>query len=814
MKPPDFSFPGRCRNLLLLAGMYLPLLAAGQARISGLVTEATSGRALPGAHLSLEGYFLTTVTDPSGRYLFTGLKQGEYQVVVSFMGFRTDTVYLRLHNDTVMNIRMREAAILGEEVNIYATRAQEKYPTAFSLITRKDLNSVNMGRDLPFLMQSTPSTIVTSDAGNGIGYTGMTIRGTDLTRINVTINGIPLNDAESQGVWFVDLPDLASSTADIQVQRGVGTSTNGAGAFGATVNILTSSMKPEPYGEADLSAGSYGSFKSTLRFGSGLFGKYFAVDGRASYLTSDGYIDRAASKLKSFYVAAGYYGKNTTLKLITFSGTEKTYQAWEGVPKDSLLTNRTFNPAGLYYDTAGQIQYYKNQTDNYQQDHYQLIISHNILKEWNLNAGVFYTHGFGYYENYEADQPFADYGLQDVILGEDTIASTNLVNRKYLNNDFYGVTFSSNYAYHDRLKFIVGGGYSYYYGEHYGKVTWAQYASNSTNEWNWYYNTGIKKDFNIYTKLTYTILGKLTLFADLQYRWVSYAMNGIEDKLQNITQEHTFNFFNPKAGIFYDITQQSNAYLSFGIGNREPSRSNYTDAPAGQSPTFETLYDCELGYNYHGKVIEAGANLYYMNYRNQLVLTGQINDVGEAIMVNVPKSYRAGIELSAGIRVLKNLEWDLQGTFSSNQVRDFTFYVDEYDAGWNYQGQQSTYMGNSFLSFSPAVSAASVIRYEPLKRLTLSFTSRYVGRQYIDNSSDVSRSLDPWFVNNLGAAYEVKTKVFKELSFRVMIYNLFGSKYESNAWVYPYLLNGRYQEMNGYFPQAPVNFMAGMTLRL
>ena len=797
---------------LLLA--IVPSLAWSQVRLSGTVTEKQGATPLPGAHVIIENTFLTEVTDASGHFQFPVLKKGTYDLKVSFIGFQTVTRTLSLTKDTVISIDLQEAAILGEEVNITATRAGEKYPVAYSTLTKKDIEKANLGKDIPYIIQNTPSVVVTSDAGTGVGYTGMSIRGTDLTRINVTIDGIPLNDAETQGVWFVDIPDIASSTTDIQIQRGVGTSTNGSGAFGATLNIQTTTHQPDPYGELSVSGGSYGTARGSASFGTGTFGKNFTVDGRVSFLTSDGYIDRASSDLRSYYLSGGYYGKNTTLRLITFSGKEVTYQAWEGVPADSLKTNRTFNPAGMYYDDNGNIHYYKNQIDDFQQDHYAMVFSQKIAPGWNLNASLFYTKGFGYYENYKEDKSFEEYGLQNVIIGNDTITETDLVNRKYLDNDFYGITFSSNYQLKDKLKMVLGGGWNRYEGRHYGKVIWAQYASDGNNERNWYYSTGDKKDFNIYLKGIYTLWGKLNLFGDLQYRHVGYDLDGTLDDLRSLDQSHQFDFFNPKAGLYFDINKQQHAWCSFGMANREPSRNNYKDADPGRTPTYETLYDYELGYSYQAHPFRGSVNLYYMKYHNQLTLTGEINNVGEAIMVNVPESYRAGIEVSAGVTLMKSLNWDVTAAFSRNKIPDFTAYTDNYDADWNYLGQVATYLGETDISFSPDLNIGSIIRYMPVKGLTLSFLSKYIGRQYIDNTSDKSRSLDPWFVNNLGFEYVIPTKFFKEVGFQVTIGNIFNEEYESNGWVYPYIFDGTTYESTGWFPQAPINLMAGITLRL
>ena len=798
----------------ILAMVMMAGTSFAQLRLGGTITSKQDAKVLGGANLVLEKTGKHAVSDENGHFLITNIKPGRYSLRISFIGFATTHLDLSLVHDTTISIPMTEAAILGEEVNIVATRAQEKYPVAYTNIQSKQIQDVNLGKDMPYLVQNSPSTVVTSDAGTGIGYTGINIRGTDLTRINVTINGIPQNDPESQGVWFVDLPDIASSSDNIQIQRGVGTSTNGPGAFGASINIQTTKLNPDPYGELDASAGSYNTLKSTLRFGTGLLPGHISFDGRFSYIHSDGYIDRAFSNLSSWYLSGGYYGNKTTLRLILFSGTEKTYQAWGGVPKDSLSTNRTFNPMGLYYDTDGKIQYYNNETDNYVQTHFQAIFSQRLMKGWDLNLAFHYTKGKGYYESYDQNTSFSAYGLPNVIIGSDTLSSTNLVNRKWLDNDLYGLTFSTNYKPDDRLNVIIGGAWSRYIGYSFGKIIWAQYASTSTNDWNWYNGKGIKSDFDIFGKISYTLWKKLSLFADLQYRYVDYKLNGTLEDLRSLDQTHVFNFFNPKLGLSFAFNAHHQVYFSFAVGNREPSRDNYKDADTNRIPTSEKLYDYELGYTAKYKWFTANANLYYMNYRNQLVLTGEINSVGEAIMVNVPRSYRLGIEISAGIDFIKQLHLDLAATFSMNKIKDFTQYLDVYDSAGRFTGQQSTYLGKTDLSFSPGVIAVGTLVYKPLKSLSFSWNSRYIGRQYIDNTSSRERSLNDYFVNGLSASYAAHPRWMKEIGFALSVNNIFSSKYESNAWVYPYLQGGKYYESNGYFPQALINYLFGIVLKI
>lgn len=802
--------------LITLQGMILFAIdLPAQVTISGTVTDKQSGTPLPGSHISAGNNPVPVVSDINGHFKLTNVKKGVVNIKVTFIGYKTFTGDLVAVNDTTLSIALEGTALLGEEVNITAYRAQEKYPSAHSSISKQEIKNANLGKDIPAILQELPSAVSSSDAGNGIGYSNFSIRGTDLTRINVTINSIPLNDAESQGVWFVDLPDLASSTTSIQVQRGVGTSTNGAGAFGASINMATSDLHQDPYGELDISGGSFRTFKSTLRFGTGLMAGKVSVDGRLSYIHSDGYIDRAFSNLKSFYLAAGYYAKNTTLRLITFSGTEQTYQAWEGVPKDSLSTNRTYNPAGQYLDGNGNIAYYDNQTDNYQQDHYQILFSQTLAKHWNMNAALFYAHGKGYFENYQQDAAFADYGLNDVIVGNDTITTTDLVNRKMMDNDFYGITFSSNYSIPDRLKVTLGGGYNRYYGEHFGKINWAEYASNGNNSRNWYYNTGDKGDFCIFGKGTWQMFPKLSIYADLQYRFVSYDMHGTKDDLQEIEQTNVFNFFNPKGGLYFEANKNNDLYFSFGMANREPSRSNYLDADLGHNPVYETLCDYELGYSLKIPRFRLNANLYYMVYDNQLILTGEINDVGAAIMVNVPSSYRTGIELTGTVDILDNkLQWKFNATLSRNRIKNFTQYIDTYNADWQFTGQDTVFLGETNLSFSPRLVAGSTLTYKPIPQLALSLNTKYVGKQFIDNTSNDDRSLDGYLVNGFGALYTLRIKKSGEIGFNLAVNNLFNQKYESNAWIYPYYLDGSYSEFNGYFPQALLNFLFGISIKI
>jgi len=779
------------RLFFLLVMMSLTTMIFAQYTISGVV-ENEEGEVLPGANVVLAGTYTGAVADPKGRFEINNLHPGTYELIISFIGYNKTSQKVELmQGNKSITITLKQSGIMTEEVMVSATRAGDKTPVAKTSVDRSTIENRNMGQDIPYLLTMTPSYVATSDAGAGVGYTNFRIRGTDLNRINVTVNGIPMNDAESHGTWFVDIPDLAGSIDNIQVQRGVGTSTNGAAAFGATINLQTTTLNKKPYAEIKSSAGSFSTFKNSVSAGTGLMGK-FAFDVRLSKVTSDGFIDRASSDLKSFFVSGGYYSENTILKVNIFSGFEETYQAWYGVPSELLKTDRTYNP--YTYDNA---------VDHYQQDHYQLHFSHKFNEYLNLNAALHYTYGRGYYENYEYDQTYAAYQM----VAPEGIDMTDLVARKWLDNDFYGATYSLNYD-KDVHTFTLGGGYNEYDGRHFGRVIWAQYMGDNEKDHEWYNGDGIKKDFNIFSKYNLQMTESLSLYADLQYRHIDYSISGIDNGLRDIAQEHKFDFFNPKGGIYYKPNAQNEAYLSYARAHREPNRANFVDAgPNGdKQPVPETLNDFEAGYTHRNLNYSIGANLYYMFYNNQLIQTGEINDVGSAIMVNVDDSHRAGIELTGGLKITRSLKWDVNATFSQNKISNFTEYVDNWDDG----GQIENKLGKTDLSFSPKTIVNSQLSFQAARGLSIGLMSNYVSDQYIDNTSNEDRKLDSWFVNSLKADYTIKDCLFKEIKLHLMVNNLFDEKYESNAWVYSYYYGGTRYKMDGYFPQAGINFLAGI----
>ncbi|RYC67024.1 TonB-dependent receptor [Spirosoma sordidisoli] len=778
------------------------LPAWAQYSISGTVSDAEGGP-LPGAALTIEGTYTGTFADASGAFRLTNLKPGPATLRISLLGYETQTQALDLSQNATVTIALRKAAIAVDEVVVSATRANQKSAIAYTDVTRRELNKLNLGQDIPQLLNFTPSIVTTSDAGAGVGYTGIRIRGSDATRVNVTLNGIPYNDAESQGTFFVNMPDFASSVSSIQIQRGVGTSTNGAGAFGASVNIQTNSLEKNPYAETNISGGSFGTRKVNVLAGTGLLKSgaipgHFVLDARLSRIYSDGYVDRAFSDLRSFYLSGGYYAKKSFVRLNVFSGQEQTYQSWGGVPESLLKTNRTYNPYT-----------YDNETDNYQQDNYQLISSHELSRNWRANLSFFYTKGRGYYEQYRDGEDFSDYGLPNVVIGDSTITKTDFIRRRWLDNDFYGTVFSLDYNSFGKLTANIGGGWNQYEGKHFGEIIWARVAGATNIRDRYYDNDATKNDFNLYAKAFYQVRNRLNGFLDVQVRTVSYSFLGFNNQLENVQQDDRLTFFNPKGGLTYTINDRSTLYASVGVGHREPNRDDYTQSTPASRPRAERLIDYEAGYKWQTQRLAFTANAYYMNYRDQLVLSGQLNDVGAYNRVNIPVSYRAGIELEAGTQLAKTLRWNVNATFSRNRVKGFTEYLDNYDTG----EQVANRYGETDISFSPAVIAGSQLLFTPAKRLELSLLSKYVGKQYLDNTSTESRSLNPYFTNDIRFIYTLKPKFAQEIAFTLLLNNVLNELYESNGYTYAYVSEGRVVAENGYYPQAGRNFLAGIRVR-
>lgn len=717
-----------------------------------------------------------------------------------------------------------------QEVQVVSTRATQKTPVAFTNVSKETLRKQNFGLDIPFLLTATPSVLTTSDAGTGVGYTSIRVRGTDASRINVTANGIPMNDAESHSIFWVNTPDLASSLQDMQIQRGAGTSTNGAGAFGASINMRTEGIPSRAYGEASGSYGSFNTHKETVKVGSGLLGEHWAFDARLSNIESDGYRDRASSDLKSYFVQGGYYGEQTTVKFITFGGKEKTYHAWDGISRDDLKNNRKYNPNGEIKEDGKVVGFYSDQTDNYRQTHYQLLFNHLFNRQWNLNVALHYTDGYGYYQEYKNGRTLEEYGLAPFEHDGKLQKKSSLVRQKLVDSGFGGGVFSANYS-GDRLTASIGGAANYYSNDHYGKVLWVEnYMGTLNPDHEYYRNTGEKTDANLYVKANYELTKTLNFYADLQYRYINYKIKGNNDKwdwtadparLQRLDVNEDFSFFNPKAGLFWQITPAHSAYASFAVAQKEPTRNNYTDGLFTTRPKAEKLFDYELGYNFRKEWFTAGVNLYYMDYTDQLVLNGKLNEIGEPMAENVKDSYRMGIEVSLGAQVARWLRWDVNATWSKNRIKNYVGYVSDYDADWNdLYTQTAIEAGDTPIAFSPSFMAGSLFSFS-LNGFDASLQTQYVSRQYLDNFGRKESSLDPYCVSNLNLAYTFKLRGIKSITVGATVYNLFNTTYETNGYSQTAALyegdpkEGRYTlaEDPRFYPMAGINALGHITLR-
>ena len=723
-----------------------------------------------------------------------------------------------------------------QNVEVVSIRATRKTPVAFTNMSKEQLKAVNHGKDIPFLLSLTPSITMTSDAGNGIGYTSLRVRGTDPSRINITANGVPMNDAESSTVFWVNMGDFASSVQSMQIQRGVGTSTNGAGAFGATLNMQTENIGTKPYFGIDLSGGSYYSHKETMRFGTGLINGHWGIQGRLSDIGSKGYLDRASTKLNSYFLQAGWFGDNTVVKFITFNGVEETYHAWNYTSKyEQQLYGRTYNSCGEYYDADGKTHYYDNQTDNYHQQNYQLIWNQRLNNELSFNAALHYTKGQGYYEEYKRKRTLFEYDLDKTM----TWAKSDLVRQKKMDNDFYGAVASIVYDNKQNLQATIGGGWNKYEGDHFGLIKWVKSPVDVLMPDHKYYDDKTKKtDFNIYGKVTYDLLAGLSAYVDLQYRHVGIKMDGPTDEINWDTNQRivydmdkSFNFFNPKFGINYNINPNHKVYASYAIAHKEPTRNNFQNSLNAEldMPKAERLNDLEIGYKYQSKVFSAGANFYWMDYKDQFVLTGEIDKIGEAITRNLPKSYRLGVEVEAAVKPVDWFRWDVNATWSKNRVKDITVQLAD---------NSVANLGDQPLAFSPDWIANNIFTFN-YKGLKASIQSQYVSKQYLTNTgfksyqtlddngqlTDVSMMLDGHFTTNIDLSYSFKLPKLgiKDATIGVTLYNLFSAKYDNNGWAAP-----RYDKVDGkvvatgwdtsdpyeagFAPSAPFNMMGHLSI--
>lgn len=809
--------------IVALATLLCPILTTAQFNLSGTITEKNN-TILPGATIRLKGKNFTTTSNQNGKYEFKNLPAGKYLVSASFLGYQTKEQVVNLQTDNKLDFTLNQMIFLGNEIVVSSTRASTNSASTYKNIDKETIAKNNFGQDLPFLLDNTPGVVVTSDAGAGVGYTGIRIRGSDATRINVTLNGIPYNDSESQGTFWVNMPDFVSSVDNVQIQRGVGTSTNGAGAFGGSLNIQTSAGETDAYTELNNTYGSFNTWKNTVKVGSGLINDKFTFDARLSRIKSDGFIDRAASNLKSYFISGAYHGKTDLLRINVFSGSEKTYQAWNGIPEARLngdvigmnayIDRNGLNPAGAAnLLNSGSRTYnsftYKEQTDNYWQDHYQMLYAKQFSDNLSFNGALHYTKGKGYYEEFKEAQKLTNYGLQPVVIGNTTITRTDLVRRRWLDNDFYGFTYAFTYKPETKLKLTLGGAYNKYKGGHFGQVIYAQYGSNGNNDRRYYDNDGFKTDFNSYLKANFNPIEKLNVFADLQYRRIHYDVLGTEKNLNQLAIEDNLNFFNPKVGATYFINTNDNIYVSFSLANKEPGRDDYINTETGSLPKSERLNNLEAGYRFKNSYLSAGVNVYGMWYKDQLVVTGKINDVGEYYRQNVAKSYRMGIELDLTYQLNHQFSLIANAAISHNKINTFTEFIDDYDNG----GQIVNNYKNTDISFSPNGVISGELVYNPIKSFAISLQSKYVGKQYLDNTQNDGRKLNAYWVNNARLAYDFKYKSLKNINIALLANNIFNKKYESNGYTYGYFSGGALTTENFYFAQSGTNLMLSLNVK-
>jgi len=794
------------KKLITLFVLFISVHQTYAQKVRGQVVDLESKAPLWGTSVSFTGSSNGTITDANGYFTMKSLSP-QNKLKISFVGYEP----IEILAENAIRVELKRSSFLQDEVMVKSTRADENSAMAYSNVSASELGKSNLGQDMPNLLNFTPSVVTTSDAGAGVGYTGIRIRGSDATRVNVTINGIPVNDSESQGTYWVNMPDFASSVNSVQIQRGVGTSTNGAGAFGGSVNMQTNHFEAKPFAEINTSGGSFATLKTTLKVGSGLLRGKFTVDGRLSRIVSDGYIDRAKSNLQSAYFSAAYFGKKSFVRVNYFMGKEKTFQSWYGTPEsrvsgsknemqayiernylsteeaDNLLkSGRTYN----YYT-------YANQTDNYAQDHVQLLTNHRISASWNLDLNAHYTYGRGFYEEFKPEATLENYGLNSKI-------STDLVRQKWLDNDFYGTTFSLQYEGTSKIKFNFGGAWNKYVGRHYGLITEGKSLPASYKNYEWYRSRSQKTDFNLYAKANLALADRWNAYIDLQYRTVGHTMLGTADKFLTLANQNSYQFFNPKAGLTHQISEASKIYTSISLGSKEPSRQDFVDNP-NSAPRPEYLQDFELGFQHAGKKYGIQLNAYFMNYKDQLVLTGALNNVGEAIRTNAPQSYRLGLEASLNYQILPHILWSGNVTLSQNKIQNFNEKLTDYE---NYTEVIIPH-GTTDIAYSPSLIAGNTIAYKK-GAFEGALLSKYVGKQYLDNTSTEKRSLAAYATQDLRFSY-----VFtKHISATLLLNNVLNSMYSSNGYTYSYLYAGDLTTENFQYPQAGFNFLLGVNIRL
>ena len=691
-----------------------------------------------------------------------------------------------------------------EQVYLNGVRVAADSPITHSNLTKQDLAKRNLGQDIPVLLNYLPGVVTTSDAGAGVGYTGIRVRGSDATRVNVTINGIPYNDSESQGTFWVNLPDFASSIESLQLQRGVGSSTNGSGSFGASLNIDTDRSSKEAYAQIANSYGSFDTRKHSVKFSTGLLNDRVEISGRVSNITSDGFVDRASSDLKSYFLQGSYKTDNTFIKALVFGGREVTYQSWFGIDEQTLNTNPTFNPAGMYSDEDGTVRFHQNQVDDYDQDHYQLIWNERYNNNWSTSATLNYTKGSGFFEEYKEDASLDFHGLLPITIDGETSTESDLVRRRWLENNFYALSANANYK-DENWDTTTGVFYSYYQGLHFGEVIWATNFTGPNLGDRYYSGTGDKHEFTTFSKASYKINNSWSVFGDLQMRIVNYKTAGLTSDKVNMVVDEQYEFFNPKFGASYSLNQGNQLYVSYGRASREPRRSDFEQGVF----TPEILDDYELGWRFTGENNTLSANLYYMDYKDQLVLTGQLDDSGGFIRETSGNSYRAGLEVEGDFKVLQQLHVRPNIALSSNKNKDYTTSRDG----------ELVNLGTTNISFSPSFIAGNSIDYSPTQNLQIALLSKYVGEQYLGNIDSQTSKLDAYFLNDFSVNYTITNLSFaKSLVLQGLVNNIFDVKYISNGYFYTYdddfSTPGTVTTIEGagFYPQAGINFLVGATL--
>lgn len=781
MRP--MSFIKQVKIVAFLMVIFATLTANAQDFIlSGKVVN-NNQEPLVGATIVLEELKKGTATDFEGNFQLK-LAKGSHTITVAYLGFNTYTQKIEISKNKNLTIQLSTDSTILEDVLVAAVRVQADAPVTHSNLTKKEISKRNLGQDIPMLLNYLPNVVSSSDAGAGIGYTYMSVRGSDASRVNVTVNGIPYNDAESQGTFWVNMGDFASSTQSLQLQRGVGTSTNGAGAFGASLNILTDAAATEAGGEISNSFGSFNTRKHTVKFTTGKVNEHFEFSGRVSNIYSDGYIDRASTDLKSYFLQGSYTDENTLIKALVFGGKEKTYQAWDGISAQQLKEDRRQNPLT-----------YENEIDNFQQDHYQLHWNEKLNNNWTTNVGLNYTRGKGYFEQFKDDRDAADYNNL-IVDGSDVIV------RRWLDNHFYVGNFNATYN-NDKLEIITGTSYSHYTNDHYGEIIWGSDLAANTNIRDHYYDgKSTKNDFNVFSKISFNLTEKLRTFIDLQGRFVSYKTNGLTSKRKPLNVDENFNFFNPKFGLTYTLNDNNSFYTSFAKANREPNRSDFKDGVN----THESLNDYELGWRFKNDVVKLNTNVYFMDYQNQLVLTGEIDDTGDPLRGTSGNSYRLGLEIDADIKLTNNLS--VRQNIAVSQNKNVDFFT-------NRDGALQE-LGNTTIANSPNIVTGNTFTYHPSENFRIAFLSKFVGEQYLSNTDTEASKLDSYFTSDLNIIYEIETKsIFKSIVFTGLVNNIFNKEYVDRGYIYLdyWSTPGTTQEAQGYYPQATINFLAGVTLK-